>query len=118
MESSPIAWSPHYPMRYLASIDLVDTDIGVYVIWRMTREGREVLDVGSGIIRDRIEAHLREHPDWKDDAAFVWSPIPYQPDTKGIEAYLADRFRLRSANDRRFPNVARVSVVDPFSRPW
>lgn len=118
MTESPIAWSPHYPMNSYQSVAGIEaSDEGVYVIWYLLKKGGiGVLDVGSGVIQERIAYHLRQHPDWvSGDVAFTWSPVPYPPDTLGIEAYLADLFRLRHTGQRRYPDVERVAVASPLA---
>jgi len=81
---------------------------GVYIIWY----SETVVRLGSGIIKDRIEAHrkdpeINKYPDMK----VTWAKINANQ-MQGVEAYLADV--LEPVVGERFPDRTQIEV----NLPW
>ena len=81
---------------------------GVYIIW----SGKQVVRVGSGVIRDRLKEH-RDNPEIKKfkDLQVTWAPVNANQ-MEGVEKYLADE--LNPAIGERFPDRTPIEVNFPW----
>ena len=115
-EELTLYWSVPCPLQYeyLKGSDISNNHVGVYIIWGVDPIGVRVLDVGQGVIQDRLARHLHDNPGWEVEAKFTWAAVPHARDRDGIEAYLADRYGLRGSW-HRYPDVTRIAVNDPFA---
>ena len=71
MQQRRVTWAPHWPLGRIADANIGD-ESGVYVIWYVDRDGIRVLDVGQGVVADRLAQHLYDYPSW-EEAAFTWT---------------------------------------------
>lgn len=90
---------------------------GVYIIWlNQPNLLPRVIDVGSGIISQRIDAHRNE------DFILMLKSQGYLHVTwavledhllRGVESFLADTYDLRGLKGRRYPDEPHVVVNLP-----
>lgn len=81
---------------------------GVYIIW----SGTDVIRIGSGIIRDRIEAHRNdEEITAYENLLVTWAQVNVNQ-MEGVEKFLADRYSPLVGE--RFPDREPISV----NLPW
>ena len=90
---------------------------GVYIIWA-GKHKRSILKVGSGIIKDRLKAHLADpkilaHKSKGLYATWATTLFPNKPRDirKGIETFL--HIMLAPKLEERFPDVAPILVNLP-----
>ena len=114
-EKRTLYWSVPCPLQYeyLKGLDISNNHVGVYIIWDVDPIGVRVLDVGQGVIQDRLARHLHDNPGWEVEAKFTWAPVPHAWDRDGIEAFLADHYELRGRGGR-YPDVMPIIVNRPF----
>ena len=98
----------------LLRLDLKTVDgEGVYIIWHGGKNPR-VVDVGQGIIADRLRAHRNDEKITKYSKRgtlyVTWAKVA-KADRDGVERYLADKWSPLAG--RRYPQADPVEVNSP-----
>lgn len=100
----------------LLKLDLKSVDReGVYIIWHGGKNPR-VVDVGQGIIVDRLRTHRYDEKITKYSKRgtlyVTWAAVP-KSHRNGVERYLADK--CSPLVGKRYPQVDPIEVNSPWS---
>ena len=89
---------------------------GVYIIWvnQPNHLPARPIDVGSGILKERIEAHQEDETIkiLVGTAHVTWAIVPEHLQ-EGVESFLADELELRGLKGRHYPNAPHIRVNLP-----
>ena len=99
-------WCKFWDLDLLQDYFSDNNPAGVYVIWL----GKDVLYVGQGDIKSRIEAHRKEYAFSRfhgQDVKITWCIVEVSL-RDGIERYLADLYKPRLGQSH--PNVISIPV--------
>lgn len=101
----------------LAKVDLTHSHFnnleGVYIIWQCDVKIANVVKVGQGLIKDRLQSHRidREIQSYNTEwLSVTWAAIP-AASRDGVERFLGDKYTPKVAD--RFPNVTPIVVNLP-----
>ncbi|MGD9872707.1 MAG: hypothetical protein AB7T27_00415 [Kiritimatiellia bacterium] len=86
---------------------------GVYVIWQTTVTTGNVVKVGQGVIRDRLQSHREDPVIQKHNTgglSVTWAKVDGRS-VDGVERYLGDTLTPKVAH--RFPDVTPIAVNLP-----